>query len=75
MVTFYVIIQGNGNLFSWEFTHFPSTTLKFESHIGKQPQATTRSVGVTAPRRRNNSNTRTIPGRMSGRAGHTVNTL
>ena len=75
MVTFYVIIQGNGNLFSWEFTHFPSTTLKFESHIGKQPQATTRSVGVTAPRRRNNSNTRTIPGRMSGRAGHTVKTL
>lgn len=57
------------------FTYFPSTTLKLESQIGKHPQATTRSVGVTAPRRRKRSNTRTIPGRMSGRAGQTVNTL
>lgn len=57
------------------FSYFPSMTLNLASQIGKHPQPTTRSTGVTSPRRINNSKTSTIPGRMSGFEGHTVNTL
>lgn len=50
-------------------------TLNSASHTGKHPHPTTLSVGVTGPRKINNSNTSTIPGGISGRDGQTVNTL
>ena len=56
-------------------THFPSMMLNSASDIGKVPQPTTRSLGVTDPLKINNSKTRTIPGLMSRLAGNTLYTL
>ena len=58
-----------------ERTHFPSTTSNLSSAIGKQPHPTTLSVATTSPLNRNNSNTKTIPGRMPGFEGSTVYTF
>ena len=53
-------------------THFPSMILNSASDIGKVPQPTTRSLGVTGPLKMNSSKTRTIPGLMSLLAGNTL---
>lgn len=65
----------NNSFIVLKATYFPSTTSNSALAIGKHPQATTLSVDTTEPLSRKSSNITTIPGRIFGIDGSTVNTF